>query len=101
MHRQVRLGAAVLALGAIVLFPGSTAHLGGQAPSGIVAMNCPSGVPKVSNTSCTVSRGMLPTSNSCSLTDVTCFPPAHTLIAMSRSVPGSTTSDFRSAATED
>ena len=36
-----------------------------------------------------------------SLTDVTRFPPAHTSIAMSRSVPGATTSDFRSAATED
>ena len=38
MHRHVRLGAAALALGAIVSLPGSTARLGGQAPSGIVAI---------------------------------------------------------------
>src|SRR3982074_3190414 len=43
-------------------------------PSGLALRKRPSGAPKVSHTSCGVSRGMLPTSNSCSLTDVTCFP---------------------------
>src|SRR4051812_44611302 len=74
---------------------------GPTSPSGTALRKRPSGAPKVSNTSCGVSRGMLPTSNSCSCTDVTCFPPAHSSIARSRSVPGATASDFRSAATED